>query len=88
MEINWRVRIKNKTFWLAIIPACLLFIQWILSLFGVPFDATTWSAKLVEGVDLFFLILVIIGVVADPTTDGIGDSQQALTYEQPKKDYR
>ena len=64
MNINWRVRIKNKAFWLALIPAVLL---------------------LLAVVNAVFAVLSILGIVTDPTTAGIGDSPQAMTYEEPKQ---
>lgn len=84
--INWKVRIKNKLFWTAIIPAVLLFAQQILGLFGVEFDFTDIQAKILGIVDSVFVILVILGIVTDMTTDGLGDSTRALTYQKPYKD--
>ena len=84
--INWKVRIKNKLFWTAIIPAVLLLAQQILGLFGVEFDFTDIQAKILGIVDSVFVILVILGIVTDMTTDGIGDSTRALTYQKPYKD--
>ena len=66
-DINWKVRIKNKMFWLALIPAVLLLVQTVCSVFG-------------------FAVLVILGIVVDPTTDGLGDSERAMAYEEPWAD--
>lgn len=85
MKINWIVRIKNKAFWVAIIPAVLLLIQAIANVFGYTLDLGDLGNKLLDVVNAAFFVLVILGVVADPTTDGITDSEQALTYTQPKK---
>ena len=63
-NINWVVRIKNKAFWVALIPAVLLLIQVVAAVFGYTLD---------------------LGVITDPTTKGITDSDQALTYTEPKK---
>ena len=82
--INWRVRLKNKTFWLTAVPAALLLISQILKLFGVEWDYTGLSEQLTAIVGTIFAILALLGVVNDPTTQGVGDSQQALTYETPK----
>ena len=68
--INWKTRIKNKNFWIALIPAILLQIQSVLTPFGYKWD---------------FGVLSILGIVTDPTTVGIGDSSQALGYDEPKK---
>ena len=85
--INWKVRIKNKQFWLALIPAILLLIQVTLSIFGVTFDFGEIGNKLAALVNAVFAVLTILGIVTDPTTDGVGDSQRALTYQAPYKDF-
>lgn len=85
MKINWKVRLKNKNFWLTIIPAILLVVQPVLALCGVTIDTTSIGAKLLAIVDAVFVVLAILGIVTDPTTAGISDSEQALTYTTPKK---
>lgn len=85
MKINWTVRIKNKNFWFAIIPAALLLVQVIASVFGFNLDLGDLGNKLLAVVNAVFGILAILGIVTDHTTDGIGDSEQALTYDKPKK---
>ena len=82
--INWKVRIQQKWFWVAIIPSVLLLIQLVLDVFGVKVDFGMLGDKLLAIVDAVFVILAIIGVVTDPTTEGIGDSTLAMTYEIPK----
>jgi phi LC3 family holin len=84
--INWKVRIKNKTFWLALIPALLLFIQSFAALFGYQMDVTETNQRLLAVVEALFTVLSILGIVVDPTTAGISDSERALTYERPHKD--
>jgi len=85
MKINWLVRIKNKNFWLAIIPAILLLIQIVASIFGATIDLGELGNKLLQVVDVVFVILALLGIVNDPTTEGIADSRQAMTYDEPKK---
>lgn len=85
MSINWRVRIKNKSFWLALIPALLLLVQVCAAPFGYAWDFGVLSAQLAAIVNALFAVLAILGIVADPTTAGMGDSEQALSYEQPKE---
>lgn len=85
-KINWLVRIKNKAFWLAIIPAMLLLIQAVGAVFGVSIDLGELGNKLVAVVNALFVVLAILGVVNDPTTANLGDSKQALKYEVPKED--
>ncbi len=86
MKINWKVRIKNKTFWITVIPALALAVQAIASVFGFSYDFSDLVNKLIVVVNTIFAVLVIIGVVSDPTTSGVTDSEQALTYEKPKED--
>ena len=86
MKINWIVRIKNKAFWLAIIPAVLLLIQAVADIAGFQLDFGDISDKLIAVVNAVFVVLSILGIVTDPTTDGIGDSTRAMTYTTPNKD--
>ena len=81
--INWKVRVKNKAFWVALIPAVILVVQLVAGLFGWGIDLTGISGKLVAIVDAIFVVLTILGIVQDPTTKGIKDSDRALTYEEP-----
>lgn len=84
MHINWKVRIKNKNFWIALIPALLLLIQVVASVFGFTLDLGELGNKLLAVVNAAFAVLSILGIVTDPTTKGISDSEQALTYTKPK----
>lgn len=84
--INWTVRIKNKNFWLAIIPAVLLLAQTVAAVFGYTLDLGDIGNKLVAVVNAVFGVLAILGVVNDPTTAGISDSKQARGYNYPKED--
>ena len=84
--INWKVRIANKAFWMAIIPALALVVQAVAAVFGYTLDLSTLVGKICAVVDAVFAVLVIIGIVNDPTTAGIGDSNRAKTYAEPWKD--
>lgn len=84
--INWVVRIKNKNFWLAMIPAVLLLVQTVAALFGFALNLGDIGNRLVAIVNAVFGLLVILGVVNDPTTQGVGDSRQALNYKKPKEE--
>ncbi len=86
MNINWTVRIKNKNFWIAIIPAVILLVQVVAAVFGFTLDLGDLGNKLLDVVNAVFSVLVILGVVTDPTTAGISDSKQAMTYTTPKKE--
>ena len=83
--INWKVRVKNRNFWLAMIPAALLVIQAVAGVFGVQLDLGNVGDKLLDVVNAVFALLAILGVVNDPTTSGLSDSSQALTYDRPRE---
>lgn len=85
-NINWMVRIKNKNFWLSLIPAVLLLIQVVAAVFGFTLSLGELGDKLLAVVNALFAVLTILGIVTDPTTSGISDSAQAMTYTAPKKD--
>lgn len=84
--INWTVRIKNKNFWLAVIPAVLLLIQTVAAVFGYSLDLGEIGNRLIAVVNAVFGVLVVLGVVNDPTTAGMSDSKQARGYNYPKED--
>ena len=86
MKINWRVRIKNKTFWVAVIPAVLLLIQSFAEVFGYIIDLGDLENRLLEVVNAAFVLLSVLGIVIDPTTAGVNDSNLAMTYEVPRED--
>lgn len=86
MKVNWLVRIKNKAFWMAAIPALALVVQTVLALFGVSVKLDTLVGKLLAVVDAVFALLVILGIVVDPTTAGVGDSKRAMSYTEPWED--
>ena len=85
-RINWKVRIKNKMFWIAVIPAVLLLVQTVCSVFGIELDFGDLQDKLLAVINALFAVLVILGIVVDPTTDGLGDSERAMAYEEPWAD--
>ena len=85
MKLNWKVRIRNKAFWLALIPALLLLVSQVLQLFGVTVDFAGLSNQLLAIVGTVFGLLTLLGVVNDPTTTGVSDSAQALKYTRPKQ---
>lgn len=82
--INWTVRLKNKAFWLALIPALLLLAQTVAALFGYTLELSALGDKLLAVVNAVFALLAILGIAIDPTTAGISDSNQALGYTAPK----
>ncbi len=83
--INWKVRIKNKMFWLGLIPAVLLLITSIAAVFGYELSFTVLGEKLAAVVEAVFALLAVLGIVVDPTTEGVKDSRLAMTYDTPKE---
>ena len=87
--INWKVRVKNPVFWANI---AISIVAPILAGLGMQWeDVTTWSAfgdilykAILNPVIVVSIIVSLWGVINDPTTKGIRDSKQALTYEEPK----
>ncbi len=84
--INWKIRLMNKQFWLSLIPALALTAQAIAAVFGWEIDLTTAVGKLLTVVNTVFALLVVLGIVVDPTTEGVGDSERALGYDEPWED--
>ena len=83
MNINWTVRIKNVNFWLTIVPAILVLIQAVAAVFGFTLDLGDLGNKLLAVIESAFLVLGILGIVNDPTTAGLNDSERAMTYDEP-----
>lgn len=81
MKINWKVRLKNPVFWLTVIPAGIALVYTVLGLFGVV--PTISEDVLVNAVTAIISALTTVGVLIDPTTKGVSDSDRALTYEEP-----
>ncbi len=84
--INWKVRLVNKNFWLSLIPAVLLLVQAVGAPLGMTLDFGELGNQLLAVVNAVFAVLAILGIVQDPTTDGVSDSKQAMSYDAPKKD--
>lgn len=84
--INWKVRIRNKQFWLAVVPAVALVAQAVAAVFGYSIDLSTLVGKIQGVINAVFALLVILGVVVDPTTAGVSDSIRAMGYTEPWKD--
>ena len=83
MKINWKVRFKNKTWLVTFLLAVLAFVYQILGMFDVvPPVTQDMVTQLIAAV---INILVAVGVVIDPTTSGVSDSNRAMTYNESKK---
>ena len=75
-KINWRVRLRNKTFWLTLVPLLVLLTQQL----GLSWVPENWESIF----GTVMSILTVIGIINDPTTAGLSDSEQALDYTEPK----
>ncbi len=84
MQINWKLRFRNKVTLSAIVLGALALVYQILGLAGVvpAVSESQISQIAVMTIDL----LVLLGVVVDPTTQGVGDSRQAMSYREPKEE--
>lgn len=85
--INWKIRLKNPAFWTGLIGVLGTFVIGLAQLFGVDIsaEAGSWEQALTALVTAVFGILALVGVTTDPTTKGIRDSKQAMTYDRPKE---
>lgn len=87
--INWKVRFKNWQWVAAFISQIMITIQLILvglnmagiTDFQLTEEIKTWVLALANSI---FMIFALLGIVQDPTTKGLGDSEQAMTYDKPK----
>ncbi len=84
MKINWKVRFKNKLFLTSFLGLIVSFVYSMLALFEV-FPAVTQSA-LMQIINNVLTFLGLVGVLVDPTTEGLYDSDRAMTYQEPWKD--
>jgi holin, phage phi LC3 family len=85
-KINWSVRLKNKNFWLALVPALALLAQAFANIFNLTLEFGDTVDKILVFINVLFAFLVLVGVVNDPTTSGFSDSERALTYTEPNED--
>lgn len=84
MKINWKVRFKNKT-WLATFLSLIIgFVYNILSMFDIA-PVITQNAVM-QTVSQVLTLLGLLGVLVDPTTEGLSDSNRAMSYEEPWRD--
>lgn len=86
MKINLPVRLLNRSFWLTLIPAIALLVQVCAAPFGYDWDFGVLNEQLCTIINAVFGVLAIVGIVNDPTTDGLTDSDRAMHYETPAKE--
>lgn len=80
-NINFKVRFKNKTFIIGVISAVILLTQQVASLLGYELDQAV-SQQLMDIANTVLGIMVALGVIVDPTTQGVKDSERAIRYEE------
>ena len=84
--INWKLRFQNKTTLLAICLGIVSLVYQIMKVAGVTYSVS--EQAVIDIVGMVVNVLVLLGVVVDPTTEGISDSKLAMTYDKPKEDGR
>lgn len=84
MNINWKLRFQNKTTLTAVILALVALVYQVLGLFGVVPKIS--QDELTTVIGMVINLLCLLGIVVDPTTDGVSDSARALTYDTPRAD--
>ena len=83
MKINWKVRLRNKTWLASIIALIITFVYDLLAMLEiVPAVTEDWLLSIVQTV---LTLLTALGVIIDPTTAGAGDSERAMLYDEPGK---
>jgi len=83
MKINWKVRLQHKGFWVSLVALLLVLANQIGAIVGV--DVTIYNNQVTAITESILAILALLGIIIDPTVQGIGDSEQALKYTKPKE---
>ena len=81
MKINWKVRFKNKVWLTSFVTLIVSFCYSVLTMLDIMPSVT--QASVMQVANEFLMLLGLMGVVVDPTTEGVGDSLRALSYEKP-----
>lgn len=82
MQINWKVRLRSGSWWLGIISAVVTAVFAVLPLCGVELPVT--AEQVLHAAMLVLMIPAAVGITTDPTTKGVSDSAQAMTYTEPR----
>ena len=83
MRINWKLRLQNKVILYALIALAASFIYQLLAIFGII--PKVEMKQIMDLVSILLEILAGLGIIVDPTTHGIHDSEQAMGYVMPNK---
>ena len=86
MKINWKVRFKHKPFLVSLFALVMLLAQQVASFFGL--DTTIYNEQATDLFNTVLAILVLLGIVSDPTTEGVSDSKQAMFYNKPRDEVK
>jgi phi LC3 family holin len=78
MKVNWKARFKNKVFLVSFLALLISFVYNVLGMFEIVPPIS--ESQVLEFVTIVVNVLGVLGVVVDPTTQGINDSERALTY--------
>ena len=82
MNINWKVRLQHRQFWVSFIALLIVLANQIAGIFNV--DITVFNDQITAISETILSILGLLGIIIDPTTSGVSDSTQALNYNKPK----
>lgn len=80
MQINWKIRLQSKTFWTSMVALLVVLANQIAVLFNV--DITIYNDQITGITETILLILGLLGIIHDPTTKGLSDSERAMNYEK------
>lgn len=83
MNINWKVRLQHKQFWLALIALLIVLANQVAGIFSV--DITIYNDQVTAITETVLSILALLGIIIDPTSSGVSDSYQAMRYNKPKE---
>ena len=83
-NINWKARLHSGAFWMGVISAVVAAVFAITPMCGVELSVT--ADQVLNVATLILMIPASIGIISDPTTKGLSDSAQALTYDKPRAD--
>jgi len=81
MKVNWKVRFKNKVWLTCFFAAIVSFTFTILAMFDI--FPTVTEDQVMRFINTVLMLLSMTGIIVDPTTDGVGDSERALGYDEP-----
>lgn len=92
MKINWKVRLRNKK-WLGMLASqTAILVQAVLAglvgldVIHIDLGAVDQDIKIILGlVDVVLIYFSFLGLIVDPTTDGVSDSGQAMRYAKPRE---